>query len=128
METPLVRSGLSVARASNIRAHPPLRARSRSALQRERRGCFERQRNPNHAGMTRARAKDFKFALVGLNNLAADGQPETKPDVARREEGSGRLLCRFRCKAGAVILHLNLQALPSIGAGPGLQAHTDFRI
>ena len=69
------------------------------------------QRNAHDAGFAGLRRNDFELAVMRFDDLPADGQPESEPDVPRGEERGGRLSGGFGGKTGAVVLHLNLQIL-----------------
>ena len=69
------------------------------------------QRNPNDAGFAGLRRNNFQFAVMRLDDFPADGQAESKADIARGKKWRGHLFGGFGGKAGAVVLHFNLQVL-----------------
>ena len=79
-------------------------------------GGIERQRDPHQPGVAGFGSNDFQLAMMGLDDFSADGQAQAQANVARGEKRRGCFLDGFGCKAGPIVLHLDLQSWVAVAA------------
>ncbi len=72
--------------------------------------------------------EDFQFAVVDLDDLAADGQSKAQAHIARGEERRRSFLSGLGGEPGSVVLHVNLQSSRVIAGSLGMKPHADFRV